>query len=109
MFMDYVVIRLHGDEKWGVWRGNWWDHVDEVGRLHWVKGWHVLPPEPILERESRQLDWGATLYEVTKAELVALADEPAWVEVDDVSAVEQRAVLSRLRDGVRYGIVYVES
>lgn len=107
--MDHLVIRLHGNEKWGVWRGNWWEHVDEVGQLHWVKGWSALPPfSRDRLREARQLDWGAFLYEMTKEELIALAHEPPWL-AETQSAADQRAMLARLRDDECYGIVYVES
>ncbi len=38
--MSHLLIRLHGDEDWDAWGDDWWDHVERLGELEWVHGWH---------------------------------------------------------------------
>jgi hypothetical protein len=38
--MEFRLIRLHGTEDWETWGDDWPKHVDVVGNLYLVHGWH---------------------------------------------------------------------
>ena len=103
-----VGVRLHGTEDWEAWGDKWARHVDCIGNLEWVRPSDWGGPGPGLTAPSpRRLDWGAVVYEVSKAEVEQLAWEPEWL-ADTDSARKQRQLLEWLSDDERYGVVFVE-
>lgn len=109
--IDHILIRLTGLERWGEWRDDWEDHVDEIARLRYVA---PTPPSWLLDRPHRELDWGARLFEVTLDDVRRLTadrptyDDPAADKPFRVHAERQRRLLDTLSGDDRYGVVFLE-
>lgn len=104
--MEHWLIRLRGDEDPEAWGERWTDHADRIAKLEHADGW-LTPPEWLAVRGSRQLDWGASLYEVSLEDLKRLVPEPGlpWQQE---SWREQRARIEALDPAGRFAVVWVE-
>ena len=100
--MAHLLIRLDGDEDWATWGSDWRPRVDEIASLHLIHDWHG-PPAWLAYRGGRQLDWGATLYELPKPELLRLIRADISEQRED----EQRRLLD-LPETDQYGVVWIE-
>ena len=107
--MTHKLVRLRGDEEWERIGEDWERHLEEVCYLWFVRDW-IGPLASVSEtREQRQLDWGATLYEVTKAELLDLIIKPRPTHGEVEPAWDrQHARLAALPDDGKYGVVWIE-
>lgn len=113
--MVHALLRLHGDEDWEAWGDDWQRHVDWLCTLDRVTDW-LAPPQWLRERPSRQLDWGAFLYEVSLAE-VRRRVEPRtnyadiredWDRPFREARERQDALLASLPEDGRYAVLWIE-
>ena len=72
--MVHKLVRLTGNEAWGNLGDDWESQLDVVCNLSFVRGWSITPGSVSRTRKERALDWGARLYEVSKAELLELME-----------------------------------
>ena len=87
----YYLLRIHGSESWDEWGDDWLAHADVVG----IPSQRSVSREWLRSRvELTELDWGATLYELTEADLRHLPDG-SFFEASFVP-------------GGRYGVAVVE-
>ena len=74
--MSRELVRLTGDEEWDAWGDDWSRHVDKIADLQlFGSESYYGPPEWMRQHPRRQLDWGATLYEASKDDVVRLLME----------------------------------
>jgi hypothetical protein len=113
--MAHKLLCLHGDEDWDRWGDDWPEHADVVGDLNWVTLWSG-PPEWLRDHPRRQLDWGATMYEVSLQEVRRLIGKrPNYADIRDEwdrpfreAEERQNAMLDSLRADGRYAVVWIE-
>lgn len=109
--IDHLLIRLTGSERWGEWREDWEDHVEEITRLRYVS---PTPPAWLLDHDHRQLDWGATLFEVTLGDVRRLTsdrpryEDPGFDRPFKEHAKRQRKLLDTLPADDSYGLIFME-
>jgi hypothetical protein len=117
--MSRELVRLTGDEEWDAWGDDWWRHVNKIADLQlFAPESYYGPPEWMRQHQRRQLDWGATLYEASKDDVVRLLMEAARPDYTGISegydrpfrelATRQDQLLRSLADDGRYGVIWVE-
>lgn len=107
--MVHKLVRLTGDEAWDKLGDDWESQLDVVCNLSFVRGWSITPGLISRTRKERALDWGARLYEVSKAELLDLIEsrpEDSGTRQKDWDA--QHSYLAALSEDGRYGVVWME-
>jgi hypothetical protein len=105
------ILGLTGDEKWEQWGDDWWDHVERLGEAPSGSHYGLSLIRLLDERgyQSRQLDWGAFLYEVTKPILIELYGEEAELPPHGQQpAGSPTHPLRDLDEEASYGIVVIE-
>jgi hypothetical protein len=106
--MVHKLVRLRGNEEWDKLGDAWRSQLDVLFDLSFVRGWSDTPDSIARTREARQLDWGARLYEVTKAELLALVAARPDPGARQQEWDAQHADLAKLPEGDRYGVIWME-
>ena len=107
--MVHKLVRLTGKEAWDKLGDDWESQLDVVCNLSFVRGWSITPGSISRTRTERALDWGARLYEVSKAELVELIEhrpDDSGTRQEDWDA--QHSHLAELPEDGRYGVVWME-
>ena len=106
--MVHKLVRLQGDEDWQKLGDDWESQLDVLCDLSFVSGWSIPPASLSRTREMRQLDWGAYLYEVTKAELLDLMKRRPDSGSDPRDWDAEHSRLANLPEDGRYGVVWME-
>jgi hypothetical protein len=111
------LVRVTGDEDWESWSGDPWDHVETIAELDFISiDDYYGPPDWLRGNRHKRLDWGATLWEVTKADLARLigarvnysAINEEWDRPFREKEERQTALFASLSDDDRYGVVWME-
>ena len=110
----HELIRLKGDEDWDALGDDWWRGLVKLAELQFVDGYYG-PPEWMRQNPRHYLDWGATLCEASKADVLRLIGaRPDYSGIKDEwdrpfreAAQKQDALLAALPEG-RYGVVWLE-
>jgi hypothetical protein len=104
------ILRLHGDEPWEQWGGDWWSHADRLGTVPAAGpgGWQLLDHFRAAGVSGRQLDWGALLFPVTREELLELIPGSAELRPPASHPGAPAVTLAGLPGDADYGLVVVE-
>ncbi len=98
------LIRLQGDEPLAH-DPEWWDKYDRVGELQGHGGWELLSRFP--SRRQHVPDWGTTLVELSRKELLTLYPPDVGMPWFADEAAAQHQQLEQLPEG-SYAIAIVE-
>lgn len=114
--MIQQLVQLDGPEDWKTWAEKWRTKENVLCNLSFVEDRMDAPGWLRKRRKGIQLDWCATLYEVSKAELLRLIEPRTNYshiseEMDRPfreAAEKQDALFERLPADGRYAVVWVE-
>lgn len=112
--MKHELIQLTGDEDWEALGVDWWRGITKLADLRFVDGYYG-PPDWLRTNPCHWLDWGAVVFEVSKADVIRLiGPRPDFSSVSEESdrpfrelAERQDALLMSLPEG-HYGVVWME-
>jgi hypothetical protein len=106
--MVHKLVRLTGNEPWDELGDDWESQLDVVCNLSFVRGWSITPGSISRKRKERTLDWGARLYEVSKAELLGLLESRPESDTRQEDWDAQHTRLAELPEDGRYGVIWME-
>ena len=111
--MAHRLIRLGGDENWQSWGDDWMGHVETLVLDLSVplSNYHVAPRWLREKVDSRLLDWGAWLYEVTREDLLRILAEvgPPRNDWRQEKMQQELSLVGDLDPDRRYGLIWIEA
>ncbi|MDQ3689766.1 MAG: hypothetical protein M3406_06990 [Chloroflexota bacterium] len=110
MFVSELV-RLTGQEDWTAWGDEWWDHVRFIGELPGPpSGWNLLAIFEERGQSGTRLDWGAQMFQLSKAELAMIFGARAQTSPRMMGGGVRKPVpVEALDADAEYGVVVVET